>query len=146
VDGNERSWEDALHYGFISAGGGSWYSNTLNLLNVGDRVWVKTPGKGFVGFGEVTAPSQSAADFQIEVDGALRPVLEVLTKANYHREFVEDPEKAEYFVGMKWVRAVALNEAINEVGMFGNQNSVCKPTTPKWRTTVERLKQRWNLD
>ena len=31
-------------------------------------------------------------------------------------------------------------EAIQEVGMFGNQNTVCKPVTPTWRTTVERLK------
>ena len=28
-----------------------------------------------------------------------------------------------------------------EVGLFGNQNTVCQPTTPKWRHTVERLKQ-----
>lgn len=34
----ERSREEASHYGFISAGGRSWYSNTLNLLNIGDRV------------------------------------------------------------------------------------------------------------
>ena len=27
--------------------------------------------------------------------------------------------------------------------MFGNQNTVCKPTTPKWRTTVERLKEKF---
>lgn len=27
--------------------------------------------------------------------------------------------------------------------MFGNQNTVCKPRTPRWRTTVERLKQRF---
>ncbi len=36
--------------------------------------------------------------------------------------------------------------AINEVGVFGNQNTVCQPTTPKWRHTVERLKlafQNW---
>lgn len=25
--------------------------------------------------------------------------------------------------------------------MFGNQNTVCKPVTPKWRSTVDRLKQ-----
>jgi hypothetical protein len=25
--------------------------------------------------------------------------------------------------------------------MFGNRNTVCKPVTPEWRTTVERLKQ-----
>ena len=27
--------------------------------------------------------------------------------------------------------------------MFGNQNTVCKPKTPQWRTTVERLKLRF---
>jgi hypothetical protein len=27
--------------------------------------------------------------------------------------------------------------------MFGNQNSVCKPTAQKWRTTVERLKEKF---
>ena len=27
-----RNWEDARKYGFISAGGGSWYSKTLSLL------------------------------------------------------------------------------------------------------------------
>lgn len=25
--------------------------------------------------------------------------------------------------------------------MFGNQNTVCKPVTPKWRWTVDRLKE-----
>jgi len=29
--------------GFISGGGGTWYSKTLQLLNPGDRVWVKVP-------------------------------------------------------------------------------------------------------
>jgi hypothetical protein len=50
--GESRSWNEARRYGFISAGGGAWYSNTLNLLNIGDRVWVKAPGYGFVGVGE----------------------------------------------------------------------------------------------
>lgn len=25
--------------------------------------------------------------------------------------------------------------------MFGNQNTVCKPTTKKWQSTVEKLKK-----
>ena len=41
-DMSSRSWADALQYGFISAGGGSCYSQTLKLLSPGDRVWVKT--------------------------------------------------------------------------------------------------------
>ena len=36
-----------------------------------------------------------------------------------------------------------VSEAVREIGMFGNQNTVCRPTTPKWRWTIERLKQRF---
>jgi hypothetical protein len=39
--GGGRSWEDAQKYGFVSAGGGSWYTQTLKQLSPGDRVWVK---------------------------------------------------------------------------------------------------------
>ncbi|EJE7554115.1 hypothetical protein M5O73_000097 [Escherichia coli] len=35
----------------------------------------------------------------------------------------------------------AESDAVNEVGFFGNQNTVCKPTTPKWRHTVDKLKR-----
>lgn len=33
----------AQKYGFVSAGRGRWYSNTLNMLDIGDRVLVKIP-------------------------------------------------------------------------------------------------------
>ena len=32
------------------------------------------------------------------------------------------------------------SKAVNEVGLFGNQNTVYQPTTPKWRHTVEWIK------
>lgn len=34
-----RSWEDAEAYGFVSAGGGDWFSRTLRSLPVGARVF-----------------------------------------------------------------------------------------------------------
>jgi hypothetical protein len=34
-------------------------------------------------------------------------------------------------------------QAFKEIGLFGNQNTVCKPTAQKWRSTVERLKERF---
>lgn len=140
-DSHSRSWEDAREYGFISGGGGSWYSGTLHLLEVGDRVWVKVPGKGFVGVGRVRGKAVPAADFELHVaDGEARPALDVLTRANYHREYVDDPEKSEYFVPVEWLDTVPLSNAVDEVGLFGNQNTVCAPRTPKWRHTVERLK------
>lgn len=135
--GEARTWDDALKYGFISAGGGSWYMRTLKYLVPGDRVWVKIPGRGFVGVGRVTEAVQSVNDFRI--DGG-RPCLDVLRTADHLRTTAGDPEKAEYFVRIEWLDAVPEAKAFSEVGLFGNQNTVCQPTTPKWRHTVDRLK------
>lgn len=144
--GSTRSWEEGRSYGFICAGGGGWYSKTLNLLSVGDRVWVKAPGYGFVGVGEVTGPREPITEFTISTDGGESPAIEALTGGTYHREFAEDEDRREYFVPVRWLYTVPLEAAANDIGLFGNQNTVCKPTTPKWRTTVERLKDRWTLD
>lgn len=130
--GVSRDWSEAVRHGFISAGGGAWYSRTLKLLERNDRIWVKVPEYGFVGVGRVAGPRQVADEFQI--DG--RPALDVL-KAKHHRDEV-DPERREYFVPVQWLHTVGLDEAVP--GMFGNQNTVCRPRVPKWRTTVEELK------
>jgi hypothetical protein len=140
-----RNWDEARRFGFISGGGGNWYSNTLNLLSVGDRVWVKAPGYGFVGVGEVIGLRQPITEFKVATPEGERVALEALTGGDYHRECVEDPERMEYFVPVRWLHAVPLNEAVNEIGLFGNQNTVCKPVTPKWRHTIDRLKERWGL-
>ena len=58
-------------------------------------------------------------------------------------EFADNEEKSEYFVPIKWLETNTFEEAIQELGMFGNQNTVCKPTTQKWRSTVDRLKLRF---
>ena len=108
-------------------------------------MWVKAPGYGFVGVGEVLGPREPITEFKIEIDGEERPAAEALSAGTYHREFIDDPERMEYFVPVRWLHSVPLESAVNEIGMFGNQNTVCKPTTPKWRTTVERLKDRWRL-
>lgn len=82
----------------------------------------------------------AASDFCLPVSsGDEQPALEVLTERNYHREFVDDPAKAEYFVPVRWLHTVPLGEAVHEVGMFGNQNTVCAPGTASWRHTIERL-------
>lgn len=138
-----RSWDDAVEYGFISGGGGTWYSKTLELLRPGDRVWVNVPRSGYVGVGRVTGRSQPAAIFAVETPEGEVPVLEAAKRGTYMRESVDDADKCEYFVPVHWLQTVPLDQAVKELGLFGNQNTVCKPTTPKWRSTVERLKQRF---
>lgn len=135
-----RNWEDARQYGFISAGGGSWYSQTLKMLSPGDRVWVKIPKTGYVGVARVLETVRPIKEFTVTTPSGDRPALEVLKHADFYKPNADDPEKAEYFVRVKWLDSVPDSKAINEVGLFGNQNTVCQPTTPKWRHTVERLK------
>lgn len=94
-DGTERSWEEAVQYGFLYAGGGAWHSQTLKLLNVGDRVWVKVPGTGFVGVARVTGKSQPASTFQITTPSGDVPAMELLQKANHHAEHIKDPENCD---------------------------------------------------
>ncbi|MDW3716626.1 MULTISPECIES: endonuclease NucS domain-containing protein [unclassified Pseudomonas] len=144
-DSRNRSWQEAVQFGFISGGGGAWYSNSLRMLAPGDRVWVNIPQQGYVGVGLVTGVATPAADFQVIHDGRDTPVLEVVTQAHYHRDVVNDLERCEYFVPVNWIHTVPQNEAVKEVGLFGNQNTVCRPTTPKWRWTIERLKERFRV-
>lgn len=142
-DPSSRNWEDARKYGYISAGGGSWYSQTLKLLSPGDRVWVKIPKVGYVGVGRVTEEIQSVNDFMVKTPDGEKSCLEVLKHGPHYRKNSSNPEKAEYFVQVEWLDTVPESDALNEVGLFGNQNTVCQPTAPKWRHTVERLKKKF---
>jgi len=135
-----RSWEDAQKYGFVSAGGGSWYSQTLKSLSVGDRIWVNIPKTGYVGVGIVTETVMPFSNFRVQTANGKIPAAQALTHADKYKAYADDAEKSEYFVGVKWLDTVPTAKAVNEVGLFGNQNTVCKPTTTKWRHTVDRLK------
>lgn len=42
---------------------------------------------------------------------------------------------------VEWLDTVPEAQAFDEVGLFGNQNTVCRPHSAKWRETVERLKE-----
>jgi len=143
-DGESRSWEDARRHGFISAGGGSWYSGTLNLLHEGDRIWARVPKIGYVGVGIVAGDPVHAKDFMIDGEEGPGPALEMLTDRTYHRNFVEEVERAEYFVPVRWLQTVPLSAAVDEVGLFGNQNTVCAPKRARWRHTIDRLKAKFD--
>lgn len=82
-EGKDRAWAEARSYGFISGGGGAWYSRTLQLLGPGDRVWVKIPDVGFVGVGRVTGKAEPASTFKLATPDGEKLALDVLTAASY---------------------------------------------------------------
>ena len=139
-----RKWEDARKWGFISAGGGTWYSKTLGLLSEGDRIWVNIPHNGYVGVGIVTEKAAMAKDVAFLVNGEQKSFNQIDTKGNY-LSHADNVEKAEYVVRVNWVKTVDKQNAVKELGFFGNQNTVCRPVTDKWDFTVERLKKIWEI-
>nr|WP_226048457.1 hypothetical protein [Geobacter anodireducens] len=141
----DRDWKEAVKFGFISGGGGRWYSQTLFMLSPGDRVWVNIPQQGYVGVGKVISGAVRASEFKVNVDGVERSLLDV-AQSNYHRQFNDDEEKSEYFVPVEWICTKPINEAVSEVGFFGNQNTVARPKTHKWNHTIEQLKQRFGVE
>ena len=141
-----RMWEDARKYGFISAGGGQWYTKTLNLLEIGKKVWVNVPAKGYVGVGEVLSAPVKVDHFEIEINGETRLMTPDDVCGSGIFKDKDDEENSEYLVKVKWIKTLDLNKAIKEKGFFGNQNTVCKPVTKKWRHTVNRLEERFGID
>ena len=141
--GQHRSWEDAREYGFIAAGQGEWYSRTLGQLSSGDRVFVHIPKEGYVGVGEVTREKTAVTDFDVDVDGERKNILELSLDAEHMDENAEDPELREYLVGVEWKETRPVSKAYWETGMYANQNSVTKLRN---QFTLNRLYQEFDID
>lgn len=118
----DRPWEDMRKYGFFSASGGRWYTDKLDRLSVGDRVFYYQKNKGYLGYGRVTSTKTPALEYTLE-DG--RHITNVLP-AHYLTGFADDPGKAAYVVGIDWKKAFDRELAKTFSGIFANQNIVCK--------------------
>ena len=142
TDSENRSWEDARQYGFVSAGGGKWYTQTMRGLPVGARVWVCVPKAGYVGVGEVTAQAQPAHSATLVVDGLERNFTDLDLHGTYHHGS-DEVDDLEYVAAVEWIDTVPLDEYFWETGMFANQNSACKLRN---KFTLERLAQRFDVN
>lgn len=121
-DGTHRSWEDGRRYGFVGACGGPKYTDPLRKLQVGARIFAYQKGSGYVGYGVVTRPADLARDFTVEGRELLKLPLQ---QPNLGHD-KDDPERAEYVVGVEWENTVPVSEAKTFSGVFANQNIVCK--------------------
>ena len=135
-----RSWDDARKYGFLSAGGARRYWHPLLRLTPGDRVWVKMPGCGFVGSCIVNASAAPAAS--VKISGT--PFFSLPLSGEYCRS--RDDEDSEYVVLVEWIKAVPADETVSQTGMYGNQQTVCRPRQVNWPDTIEHLKNCWEIE
>jgi len=122
-DGNHRSWEDCKDYSFLSAGQGNKYSRPMRKLKAGDKVLAYLKGKGYVGYGEITSPAVMVKDFKLP-DGTF--LSDNSLKQPNIMKNKNDPELADWAVGVKWLKTFNREHALTKPGIFANPNVVCK--------------------
>jgi len=145
-ENEQRSWDEAVNFGFISAGGGEWYTKTLQQLEPGHRVFAYIPKGngvgGYVGVGKVTGKAQLAKDFTVQSGGRRVPYLEITTSpgASQRRD---DPALAEWVAPVTWLKTRSRKDAVRDSDFFANQNSAVKLTHGY---TLERLSKEFEVE
>lgn len=142
-EGPHRTWNDMKQYGFVSGGGGRWYSRTLDALFPGGRVFACIPGTGYVGMGTVVSESAPVTEVQFDTEDGKRTLLDLPLEAPRMGEFVGDPDRVEHVVKVDWDETLPRDEAVWEAGMFANQNTVCRLRN---RFTLDRLYDHFGVD
>ncbi len=141
-----RNWDDARRYGFVSAGGGKWFSRTLRQVPVGARVFTYIPKTGYVGIGEVTGPAQPVDEAILPIEGRDVPFLSLELKGPYRHE-IPDPRPGEdyreWVLPVRWTSTVDREDALLRPGLFANQNSACKL---RWQPTIDAVVEFLNVD
>lgn len=118
----DRPWEDLRRHGFMTADGGRQYTNQLDRLEVGARIFYYQKRTGYLGYGIVTSGKALASEYVL-ADG--RKLVDVLP-ARYLIQFSDDPDRAAYIVGVEWQQTFDRSDARTYPGIFANQSIACK--------------------
>jgi hypothetical protein len=133
-EGDRRRWADMVLHGFISTGGGRWYSRTLRVLEPGHRVWAHIPKVGYAGVAIVTAPVVPVSETELLGLDLEAPAMD---------RDIDDPDRCEYVVRVRWLVASAREEAFWIPGLYANENSVTR-LRDSW--TLERLREAFHVN
>lgn len=111
-DDDYRSWDDAVRYGFVSAGTGTWYQRSLASVPSGSRIFVNIPRKGFVGVGLTLDRAKPIRQAVVRTDdGIWRSLLNLRLTAKRMRVFANDPQRCEYVIPVEWLVTVPAERA-----------------------------------
>ena len=138
-----RRWSDGKKYGFVSGGGGEWFSRTLRNLKPGARVFACIPKVGYVGVGTVTGEAKRFDETLVTVDGVAALLKDLPLDGHYRHSDDDDGITAEWAVPVDWIRSVPREQGFWKTGMFANQNTAAKL---RQQFTVEQVTAAFGLD
>lgn len=151
-EGPHRAWEDARRYGFVSAGGGEWYSRNLRSLPEDARIFVYIPKRGrmtggYVAVGETLGEAKPFDEALVQFEGQWVRLADRDDRiASYrHSEPGNAPteDDTEYVVPVRWIVSVPMDEAYRVKGMTNYRSIAGRLRDP---FTLERLTDHFGLD
>lgn len=142
-DSGTRSWSDGRKYGFVSGGGGAWFSRTLKNLPIGARIFVHIPKSGYVGVGIVTGEASRFDEALVTIEGVETPLLDLPLVGSYRHDGDKEDANAEWVVPVEWIKTVPREQAVWKNGMFANQNTAAKL---RQKFTIEQVADEFGLD
>ena len=113
-----RLWDDALRYGFVSAGGGPRWSRPLRQLSAGDEVLVHVPPRAYVGHGRVLDSCQPIRDFTVEVEGTPVKLLDLPLVSPRLGKDADNDENCEWVARVEWIKAVPHDTGYWRPGLY----------------------------
>jgi hypothetical protein len=138
--GDHRQWSDCKRFGFISAGQGKKWRDSICNFREGDIVAAYLKRRGFVGIGRVTHRARPIRNVTIEG----RPMSALALTCGRMLDNVESDEKCEYVALVKWLRTVASEPHWkSKSGLFTTQN--IRASLQNQPKTVRFLEKRFNI-
>ena len=122
-EGVHRNWGDNVRYGYLGAGQGRRWSQSLSKLQTGNFCYAYLKGQGYVGFGRVLRPAVMIKDFRIQSDASL---LDCPLKSIRANEHLNDPDKAEWAVAIEWIKTFSSSQAKSFRGIFASTHVACQ--------------------
>jgi hypothetical protein len=137
----ENRWPVCEKYGFVSAGGGPFYTKPLRNLAPENRVFAYVGGAGYVAVGRVTGTAQRLSGLMV----GGKAVIDQPDVPEWMREAARVPEDdtAEWAVPVAWTHKRPLGEAVWQKGLFSSQVTVCKLRDER---TIEYLSQAFGVE
>jgi uncharacterized protein len=137
-----RNWDDYYKYGFISAGWGPKFRNTMKAFNEGDIIAAYLKSHGFVGVGRITHTAQMIRDIRI----AGKSLLDLPLVATHADHNCDDEEQCEYVCTVKWLAKVRRDEAKKSSGARLFTNPQIRASLENHRKTVAFIEREFGVD
>lgn len=101
-EGEHRSWDDYIEFGFISAGQGIRWRDAMLGFHQGDIVAAYLKRRGFVGIGQLTSRAKPIRDVTIQG----KPLLSQNLRCSNMIDNADSNDLCEYVATVKWLKTV----------------------------------------